>query len=76
MKTINELSIFKTTSIEVLKTLYYNSKSYMLKEQQIENKSNCLIHVTRKITASPIVKKSLNKLENELKILLFRLTVI
>lgn len=68
MKTMNELSIFKTTSIEVLKSLYYKSKSYILNKQQIEVKSNYVIHVTGKITASPIVKKSLNKLENELKI--------
>ena len=68
MKTKNELSIFKTPSIKVLKSLYYKSKSYLLEKNLFEDETNCIMKVSRHITQSPIVKKSLDKLENELRI--------
>ena len=68
MKTKNELNIFKTPSIKVLKSLYFKNKSYMLEKNLFEDKTNRLINISRQITKSPIVNKSLNKLENELRI--------
>lgn len=68
MKTENELNIFKTPSIEVLKSLYYKSKAYVLAKSRFKEEMNCIVKVSSQIIKSPIVKKSLVKLENELRI--------
>lgn len=68
MKTENELNIFKTPSIEILKSLYYKSKAYVLDKRRFEVEATCIVKVSTQIIKSPIVKKSLDKLEKELRI--------
>ncbi|MDR3653709.1 MAG: PIG-L family deacetylase [Paludibacter sp.] len=62
-----ELSIFKTSSIEILKLLYYKSKAYLQNKSRFETETNYFEKVSTKII-EPIVKKSLDKLEKELGI--------
>lgn len=62
-----ELSIFNTPSIENLKSLYYKSKVYILDKSIFNYEVNCITMVATKYI-EPIVKKSLNKLEKELRI--------
>ncbi len=73
MKTEKELSIFQTPSIDILKSLYYKSKAYVLDKSKFEAETNCFAKVSTQII-DPIVKKSWNKLEKELKI--FKQTTI
>ena len=68
MKTKQELKIFNATSIEILKSLYYKSKTYLEKEcitNVVTLPSQLVSTPFRKM---PIVKKSINKIENELNI--------
>lgn len=73
MKTEKELSIFQTPSIEMLKSLYYRSKAYVLDKSRFEAETNCFTKVSTQII-DPIVKRSWNKIEKELKI--FKQTTI
>jgi hypothetical protein len=68
MKTIKELNIFKTYSIEILKSLYFRSKAYELDKSRFVAGTFSLSKVSTKIKKRPIVKKSLDKLEKELLI--------
>jgi len=68
MKTQNELNIFKTMSIEVLKSLYYKSKAYLIEKSRFEVETVCLAKASRHFRESPIIRKSLKKIGNELKI--------
>ena len=62
-----ELNIFKTPNIEILKSLYYKSKSYLLNKSKLETEFNYFEKISTRII-EPIVKKSLDKLEKELRI--------
>ena len=62
-----ELNIFKTPNIEILKSLYYKSKSYLLYKGKSETEFNYFGKISTRII-EPIVKKSLDKLEKELRI--------
>lgn len=73
MKTEKELSIFQIPSIEMLKSLYYKSKAYVLDKSRFEAEANCFTKVSTQII-DPIVKRSWNKIEKELKI--FKQTTI
>jgi len=68
MKTKQELKIFNTTSIEILKSLYYKSKTYLEKECLPNVTALPIQIVSTPFRKMPIVKKSINKIENELKI--------
>jgi hypothetical protein len=68
MKTKQELKIFNATSIEVLKSLYYKSKTYLEKECIPSVVTLPIQIVSAPFRKVPIVKKSINKIENELKI--------
>ena len=74
MKAKQELKIFKTTSIEKLKKLYYRSKTYLTEKNRLIvefNQTEIKLSNFRKI---PIMKKPVRKIDNELKI--FRKTTI
>ena len=68
MKPKQELKIFKATSIELLKKLYSKSKSYLTENKTWEVVIDRLENESRHLGEIPILKKSLNKIENELKI--------
>jgi hypothetical protein len=68
MKTQNELNIFKTMNIEVLKSLYYKSKAFLIENRSLEVETDCLAKASRYFRESPIIRKSLKKIGNELKI--------
>ena len=68
MKAKQELKIFQATSIEKLKKLYYKSKSYLTEKNKLIvefNQTEIKLDNFRKI---PIMKKSVRRIDNELKI--------
>jgi len=68
MKAKQELKIFKATSIEKLKALYYKSKTYLTEKNRSIVEFNQTEKELSHFNKIPILKKSLNKIENELKI--------
>jgi hypothetical protein len=68
MKAKQELKIFKATSIEKLKALYYKSKTYLTEKNRLIVEFNQTEKELSHFSKIPILKKSLNKIENELKI--------
>lgn len=74
MKANQELKIFKATSIEKLKALYYKSKTYLTEKNRLIVEFNQTEKELSNFNKIPILKKSLNKIENELKI--FKKTTI
>ena len=61
------MNLFETTSIELLKSLYYKSKVY-LKENNFENETAYIVRASKKWRESPIIRNSFNRIETELKI--------
>ena len=68
MKPKQELKIFKATSIELLKKLYYKSKSYLTENKTWDVVTDRMENESKRFGEIPILKKSLNKIETELKI--------
>ena len=68
MKPKQELKIFKATSIELLKKLYYKSKSYLTENKTWDVVTDRMENESKRLGEIPILKKSLNKIETELKI--------
>jgi hypothetical protein len=67
MKTPNELRIFETPSIEILKSLYYKSKVYLI-ENNFDNETASIIRASRQLIKMPIIQRSIKRIKNELKI--------
>jgi hypothetical protein len=74
MKPKQELKIFKATSIELLKSLYYKSKAFLAEENIHNIVSEPIQLVSIPFRKIHIVKKSIHKIENELNI--FKKTTI
>jgi hypothetical protein len=68
MQTLNYLNIFKVPSINALKKLYYKSKKYIVEKSNMENETVSLVRVTKQLIKSPMLRKSLKRMNNELKI--------
>ena len=74
MNANQELKIFHVTSIEKLKALYFKSKNYLTETNRLIVEFNQTDSELGQLSKMPILKKSLNKIENELKI--FKITTI
>lgn len=68
MKAYTDLNIFKVPSINALEKLYFKSKKYIVEKSNIENETASLVRVTKQLIKSPILRKSLKRMNNELKI--------
>lgn len=74
MNANQELKIFHVTSIEKLEALYFKSKSYLTEANRLIVEFNQTDRELSQFSKMPILNKSLNKIENELKI--FKITTI
>ena len=56
MKTQQELSIFKATSIDILESLYYKSKTYMAAKNRLLVDTSFFVKIIMCFRKSPIAK--------------------
>ena len=61
------MNLFETTSIELLKSLYYKSKVYFT-DNNFEIEAAYFVRASKQLIESPIILNSFNIIENELKI--------
>jgi hypothetical protein len=68
MKAYKDLTIFKVPSINDLEKLYFKSKKYIVEKSNMEDETASFVRVTKQLIKSPNLRKSLKRMNNELKI--------